>query len=87
MVILDIVMPGMDGWQVCQQIRQSRHIPVVMLTAKGQVRDMARGIGIGADDYLTKPFDPEQLVDRVEKTLRCVRFHRKTAPPLCLAGD
>lgn len=64
-VILDIMLPEMDGFQVCRTIRQFSEIPVIMLTARGEVTDKVVGLEIGADDYLPKPFDPRELVARL----------------------
>ena len=72
-IILDLMLPGMDGLEVCQQLRlnpTTRDIPVLMLTAKGQVHDKVTGLEIGADDYLPKPFDFEELVARIRAILR-----------------
>jgi two-component system OmpR family response regulator len=70
LVILDIMMPKMTGWQVCQEVRKESSIPVIMLTAKGQEHDKIQGLNIGADDYVTKPFSPGELVARVNAVLR-----------------
>ncbi len=72
-VVLDVMMPGRDGFQVCQMIREdeaTRHIPVVMLTARDQAQDRIAGLQLGADDYVTKPFSPKELVLRVQALLR-----------------
>lgn len=65
-VILDVMLPEMDGFEVCRTIRQSSTIPVIMLTARGEVTDRVVGLEIGADDYLPKPFDPRELVARIK---------------------
>ncbi len=70
LIILDIMLPNKDGWQVCQEIREKSEIPILMLTAKGEKDDKIKGLGIGADDYVTKPFDPDELVARVKAILR-----------------
>lgn len=70
LVILDIMMPEMDGWEVCKQIRLSSETPILMLTAKSNVEERVKGLKIGADDYLVKPFHPDELVARVEALLR-----------------
>jgi two-component system response regulator ResD len=70
LVVLDIMLPEMDGWQVCKEIREDSNIPVLMLTAKGEKEDKLKGLEIGADDYVTKPFDPDELVARVKVILR-----------------
>lgn len=73
MMILDIMMPNMDGWTLCKKIRSMGDMPVLMLTAKGETSQKVKGLGLGADDYLTKPFEPEELVARVKALLR--RYH------------
>jgi DNA-binding response OmpR family regulator len=70
LVLLDIMMPGVDGWETCRRIREVSNIPIIMLTAKSQERDIVRGLEMGADDYVTKPFDPSELRARVQSLLR-----------------
>ncbi len=70
LVVLDIMLPKLDGWEVCEEIRSSSNTPVLMLTAKGEKNDKLKGLDIGADDYVTKPFDPDELVARVKAILR-----------------
>ena len=70
LVILDVMMPGMDGFEVCRQIRQTSSIPIIMLTARGEVTDKVVGLELGADDYLAKPFEPRELVARINSVLR-----------------
>jgi two-component system KDP operon response regulator KdpE len=69
-VILDVMMPGMDGWDVLSRLREMSEVPVIMLTAKGREVDIVRGLGLGADDYITKPFGTGELVARVRALLR-----------------
>lgn len=69
-VLLDIMMPVMDGFEVCAEIRKISQVPVIMLTARNQVIDKVAGLKIGADDYITKPFDQEELLARIEAILR-----------------
>ena len=69
-VILDVMMPKMDGLQVCREIRRISNIPIIMLTAKGETFDKVLGLELGADDYITKPFDIKELVARVKAVLR-----------------
>lgn len=69
-VILDIMLPEMDGFEVCKQIRSFSNIPVIMLTARGDVTDRIVGLEIGADDYLPKPFEPRELVARIQSIFR-----------------
>lgn len=66
MVILDLMLPGMDGFEVCRQIREHKNLPVLMVSAKKDDIDKIRGLGLGADDYMTKPFSPSELVARVK---------------------
>ena len=70
LVILDIMMPEMDGFAVCKEIRKTSNIPIIMLTARGDTTDKIVGLEIGADDYLAKPFDPRELLARIESILR-----------------
>ena len=70
LVILDVMMPKMDGWEVCKQIRKDSKVPIIMLTAKGEERDELQGFDCGADEYISKPFSPKILVARVEAILR-----------------
>ncbi|HEX9061219.1 MAG TPA: response regulator transcription factor [Clostridia bacterium] len=74
-IILDIMLPGADGLQVCREIRKVSSIPIIMLTAKGETFDKVLGLELGADDYIVKPFDPKELVARVKAVLR--RYERK----------
>lgn len=68
--ILDVMLPEMDGFALCRQIRQNSDIPIVMLTARGEVMDRVVGLELGADDYLPKPFEPRELVARIQTVLR-----------------
>ena len=70
LVILDVMLPGKDGFEVCKEIRKSSKIPIIMLTARGDVTDRVVGLEIGADDYLPKPFEPRELVARIQSVLR-----------------
>ena len=70
LVLLDIMMPGMNGLEMCEQIRKSRNIPIIMLSAKSTDLDKIKGLGTGADDYVTKPFNPLELTARVKSQLR-----------------
>lgn len=69
-IILDIMIPGADGWQVCREVRKVSSIPIIMLTAKGETFDKVLGLELGADDYMVKPFEPKELVARVKAVLR-----------------
>ena len=70
LVILDVMMPGMDGWEVCREIRKHSQVPIIMLTARSDERDELTGFELGVDEYITKPFSPKILVARVEAILR-----------------
>ena len=73
LIILDVMMPKMDGWQVCKELRSYSKVPIIMLTAKAEERDELLGFELGVDEYITKPFSPKILVARVEAILRRVR--------------
>lgn len=75
LVLLDIMLPEIDGYQVCREIRQISSVPIIMLTAKGEVFDKVLGLELGADDYIVKPFDSKELVARVKAVLR--RYENK----------
>ncbi|MDE6912739.1 MAG: response regulator transcription factor, partial [Lachnospiraceae bacterium] len=77
LILLDLMLPGIDGYQVCREVRQKSQTPIIMLSAKGEVFDKVLGLELGADDYLEKPFDTKELVARVKAVLR--RF--KAAAP------
>ncbi|MEX3100884.1 DNA-binding response regulator [Streptomyces sp. V2] len=81
LVVLDLMLPGMDGLEVCRRIRTAGPVPVIMLTARGDEEDRILGLEVGADDYVTKPFSPRELVLRVESVLR-----RAGAAPAPAAG-
>ncbi|MCQ4936912.1 MULTISPECIES: response regulator transcription factor [Anaerotignum] len=70
LVILDLMLPGMDGYQVCAEVRKTSNVPIIMLTAKGETFDKVLGLELGADDYIVKPFDSKELVARVKAVLR-----------------
>lgn len=70
LAVIDIMMPGMDGFELVEQMRQYREFPVIMLTAKSQSKDKLRGFSLGIDDYVTKPFDPDELMARVKTILK-----------------
>ena len=76
LVVLDIMMPEIDGWQVCKEIRKSSEIPIIMLTAKGETFDKVLGLELGADDYVVKPFETKELIARIKAVLR--RYDSKT---------
>ena len=70
LILLDIMLPGMDGYEVCREIRHTSNVPIIMLSAKGEVFDKVLGLELGADDYIIKPFDTKELVARVKAVLR-----------------
>ena len=70
LIILDVMMPRMDGWQVCREVRALSQVPIIMLTARGEERDELQGFELGVDEYISKPFSPKILVARVEAILR-----------------
>lgn len=78
LIILDIMMSGLDGWEVCREIRKNSDVPIVMLTAKGESFDKLTGFELGADDYVVKPFEPKEIVARVKAVLR--RAQPQAAP-------
>ena len=82
LVILDIMLPEMDGFEVCKTVRQTSNVPIIMLTARGEVTDKVVGLELGADDYLAKPFEPRELVARIQSVLRRTRALSDT-PSLC----
>ena len=72
-VILDVMLPGMDGWEICRELRKVSEVPILMLTAREEEIDRVLGLSLGADDYVVKPFSPRELVERVKAILRRVR--------------
>ncbi len=74
LVILDIMMPNMDGWELCRQLRESYDFPILMLTAKGETSQKVKGFELGTDDYVVKPFEPAELVARVQALLKRYRI-------------
>lgn len=78
LVILDRMLPGMDGLEICRRLRKTSDVPIIMLTALGQIRDRVEGLNLGANDYLPKPFDIEELIARINAQLRVGRPSRKT---------
>ena len=83
LILLDLMLPGIDGYQVCREIRTKSNVPIIMLSAKGEIFDKVLGLELGADDYILKPFDSKELVARVKAVLR--RFQpAKTESVVCL---
>ena len=77
LILLDLMLPGMDGWQVCREVRKVSNIPIIMLTAKDETFDKVLGLELGADDYVVKPFDMKELVARIKAVIR--RFQQPEA--------
>ncbi|MDO4938973.1 MAG: response regulator transcription factor [Lachnospiraceae bacterium] len=80
LILLDLMLPGMDGYQVCRTIRNDSQVPIIMLSAKGEVFDKVLGLELGADDYIIKPFDSKELVARVKAVLRRTNTPAPAAP-------
>lgn len=70
LILLDIMLPKLDGWQVCREIRKTSNVPIIMLTAKGETFDKILGLELGADDYISKPFDTKEVIARIKAVLR-----------------
>jgi DNA-binding response OmpR family regulator len=87
LVILDIMLPGMDGWDICREMRRFTEIPVIMLTARGDEIDRISGLTLGADDYVVKPFSPRELMARVRAILRRSGPPRASATSLLTCED
>jgi len=87
LILLDIMMAGMDGYTVCHRIREFSQLPIIMVTAKGNVEEIAKGLNCGADDYVTKPFSSKVLLARVRAVLRRVKLPEKPAEPVFKSGD
>ena len=81
MILLDLMLPGIDGYQVCREIRTKSNVPIIMLSAKGEIFDKVLGLELGADDYIMKPFDSKELVARVKAVLRRYQPIKAAAAP------
>ena len=79
LILLDLMLPGIDGYQVCREVRQNSNTPIIMLSAKGEIFDKVLGLELGADDYMIKPFDSKELVARVKAVLRRSQMVEKPA--------
>ena len=79
LILLDLMLPGMDGYEVCREVRHKSNVPIIMLSAKGEVFDKVLGLELGADDYMEKPFDSKELVARVKAVLRRTRMSTDAA--------
>ena len=80
LLLLDLMLPGIDGYQVCREIRHSSDVPIIMLSAKGETFDKVLGLELGADDYIIKPFDSKELVARVRAVLRRSKAKQPAVP-------
>ena len=81
LILLDLMLPGIDGYQVCREIRHTSEVPIIMLSAKGETFDKVLGLELGADDYIIKPFDSKELVARVRAVLRRFKVKQPAAAP------
>ena len=81
LILLDLMLPGIDGYQVCRELRSSSQVPIIMLSAKGEIFDKVLGLELGADDYMIKPFDSKELVARVKAVLRRYQTAPQPAAP------
>lgn len=80
LLLLDLMLPGIDGYQVCRELRHTSDVPIIMLSAKGETLDKVLGLELGADDYIIKPFDAKELVARVRAVLRRFKVRQPSAP-------
>lgn len=87
LIILDLMLPEISGWDVCRTLRKDSNIPIIMLTARDETADKIVGLELGADDYVTKPFDAKELVSRVKAVLRRYEGNLKGTPKKIHAGD
>ena len=85
LILLDLMLPGVDGYQVCREVRSSKDTPIIMLSAKGEIFDKVLGLEMGADDYMEKPFDSKELVARVKAVLR--RYHKQQNVAVAKSND
>lgn len=86
LILLDVMMPKLQGWEVCREIRQKSTVPILMLTARGEERDRIRGLEMGADDYIVKPFSFWELLARIHANLRRIAYDRQ-APPESMQNE
>ena len=86
LLLLDVMMPGKDGFEICREVRKTSNIPIIMLTARGDVIDRVSGLELGADDYIGKPFEPRELVARVQAILRRSELAGSTVGELSFEG-
>jgi two-component system, OmpR family, response regulator len=86
LMVLDIMLPGMSGWEVCREIRKTSAMPIIMLTAKGETFDKVLGLELGADDYIVKPFEPQEMVARVKAVIRRTQPREEATDALDFMG-
>jgi len=86
LVVLDVMLPGLDGWEICKRLRNTSDVPILMLTAREEEIDRVLGLSLGADDYVVKPFSPRELVERVKAILRRVHPEKKKSRQLLSHG-
>ena len=87
LILLDLMLPGIDGYEVCRTVRKTSSVPIIMLSAKGEVFDKVLGLELGADDYMIKPFDSKELVARVKAVLRRFQPVKETASEVTAGGE
>ena len=87
LILLDLMLPGLDGYQVCAEIRKKSRVPIIMLTAKGETFDKVLGLELGADDYIVKPFDPKELIARIKAVLRRFEPRQEEKKEVLRFGD
>ncbi|ADU31745.1 response regulator transcription factor [Evansella cellulosilytica] len=85
-IVLDIMLPKIDGWEVCREIRKDRNVPVIMITGKGESYDKIKGLELGADDYVVKPFDPKEVLARMKAVMRRTNPYFGTNEEIALFG-
>lgn len=86
-ILLDVMMPNMDGFEVCRRLREMTEVPIIFLTAKGTLEDIVKGLSLGADDYLVKPFDRSELIGRLMACLRRAKEKTRDGGDLIFAAD
>ena len=87
LVVLDVMMPSMSGWEVCRCLRKTSNVPIILLTVLGQEKDIVRGLREGADDYVIKPFSSRELLERIQALLRRTNMNEKRTTGQSLAAD
>ena len=87
LILLDLMLPDLDGFEICRQIREKKDIPIIMVTAKKNDIDKIRGLGLGADDYIVKPFSPREVVARIKAVLRRTTEQQQTSDDGCVTYE